>query len=155
MQESARHETINVFVYGTLLFPEITAALDIESRHSNSVKRRPAKLSGYERFTVNFRGEGDPPAIIPAENSSVVGQVLCDLTEDSLQRLDWFEDIASELYTRERESVEFLDAEHERLEVFTYVCGERIRPQLEGEWDPEVFRERDLAWYLVHVLGAT
>ena len=153
MQVSATHETINVFVYGTLLFPEITARLEIESRSSDSLIRRPAKLSGYKRFTVRFRGEGDPPAIIPAENSSVAGQVLCDITEESLQRLDWFEDIASELYTREEVCVELQDGEQESLEVLTYVCGERIRSQLNGGWDPEVFRERDLSWYLKNVLG--
>lgn len=153
MQVSDTDETIDVFVYGTLLFPEITARLGIESRSSDSLIRRPAKLFGYERFTVRFRGEGDPPAIIPAENASVSGQILCDVTHGSLQRLDWFEDVASELYTREIVRVE-VDGEVEPLKVFAYVCGERIRSELDGEWDPDVFRERSLHWYLKNVLGA-
>lgn len=149
------HEnSINVFVYGTLLFPEITDRLGIVSQ-SSSLRRERAVLRGYRRLTVKFRGNADPPAIFVDPEGSVVGDILLDITEQSLQTLDWFEDIEHHLYTRERVSVELPNQSADTpntMDVFVYVCGERIRNLLSGEWDPAYFRSNYLEWYLANVL---
>lgn len=156
-------DPINVFVYGTLLFPEITQRLRIVSRGETTVRRNLAVLRGYHRLTVEARGEADPPAIFESDAETFVeGNVLLDITEDSLQRLDWFESIADGLYTRETVTAEItpqFDKETtttgdlpQSMEVFTYVCGERIRSLLRGDWDPASFRANYLEWYLANVL---
>ena len=147
---------INVFVYGTLLFPEITQRLGIVS-HGSSLKRLPAVLRGYQRETVAARAEANPPAIFEDSGGSVAGEVLLDITTESLQRLDWFEDVEHELYTRQSVQVEVQPKEPTEkmphtMEVFTYVCGQRIRHLLNGVWDPAIFRAKHLEWYLANVL---
>lgn len=148
---------INVFVYGTLLFPEITKRLGVVSRDASTVLRKPAVLRGYKRLTVGFRGEADPPAIFKAADSFVAGEILLDITAESLQRLDWFEDIDHGLYTRESVTVGFESASESPTKphtqtVLTYVCGDKIRKLLRGDWDPQVFRAKYLEWYLANVL---
>ena len=134
----------HVFVYGTLLFDEVTTELGITSRGSETLIRREALLDGYERFTVRLQPSRNYPAIIEMENGSVRGQVLFDVTDSSLARLDQFEGIAEGFYTRDVVQVQMLGLDNERLTTwltaYVYVCGNLIRDYLDGGWDPEAFR---------------
>lgn len=134
----------HVFVYGTLLFDEVTTKLGITSRGSETLIRREALLGGYERFTVRLQPSGNYPAIIAMENASVRGQVLFDVTDASLARLDQFEGIVEGFYTREVVQVQMLGLDNERLTTwltaYVYVCGNLIRDCLDGDWDPESYR---------------
>lgn len=92
--------TTHVFVYGTLLFDEVTSRLGIQSKPNSrflqkgkgalDLIKQPAVLMGYQRFRVRLRKLGNFPAILPADGE-VSGQVLLDLTPESLIRLDNFE----------------------------------------------------------------
>ena len=142
----------NIFVYGTLLFSEITDRLGIVSNDddgnpSDKLKREKGVLLGYERFTVRLRQRGNFPAIIPSPDS-VNGQILFDLTDESLAKLDQFEGIKDGLYTREKIRVGHLLGSKASLKAETYVCGECLHEKLDGPWDPEQFRENELNWYV-------
>lgn len=145
----------SVFVYGTLLFEEVTDALQIRSRGISGeivpLKRFAAELKHYRRFTVKPGRRGAYPAIIPGEGT-VKGMVLSELTRDSLETLDAFEGIDSGLY--HREVVEVLDREHKKHKAFAYICGDAMRPHLKSDWEPEEFLKNELAWYLRHVVNA-
>ncbi|MFK7821800.1 MAG: gamma-glutamylcyclotransferase family protein [Planctomycetaceae bacterium] len=144
--------TTNVFVYGTLLFPEVTSTLGIYSIDPASGKeiqlvQQKALLNGYRRFTVRLREIGNFPAIVKAEDS-VEGSVLLRFSEGSLRRLDEFEGIEDGYYSRDEVRVQVDD---ETIPAFAYACGEPLRPHLDGPWDAEAFRVSELAWYLQNV----
>lgn len=146
-------ESINVFVYGTLLFREVTDSLGIMSNDPYTgtpipLIRRAAVLDGFERFTVQLRPRGNFPAIIRGEGS-VRGDLLKRVTPDSLQRLDYFEGIADGYYQRE---IVRLQCEGDSIDAFAYVCGDPLRQHLDGPWDADVFRDRDLSWYISEVV---
>ena len=144
----------NVFVYGTLLFSEVTDRLAIVSVDSSGkeipLRRKAASLRGFERFTVQPGRRGAYPAIVQG-SGSVEGLVLMDLSARSLHALDEFEGVDSGLYSRETVTVR-LDS-GEEMRVFAYVCGQSIRKQLSGRWSPKTFREEQLEWYLKYVVG--
>ncbi|KAH9556326.1 hypothetical protein CY35_07G020500 [Sphagnum magellanicum] len=79
----------NVFVYGTLLAPEVVSALIHRAPTSS-----PALVHDYHRHGVKDRIY---PAVSPAKGDKVYGKVLFDLTEWELEVFDMFEDIE---YTR-------------------------------------------------------
>ena len=147
------HECCNVFVYGTLLFDEVTTPLRIFSRDGRDgtevpVARRPAILDGYDRFTVRLREHGNFPGIVRG-SGTVEGHLLTAVTPESLARMDEFEGIADGYYARERVSVV---ADGESHDAFAYVCGEPLLQFLDGDWDIEVFRANDLDWYVRNVV---
>ncbi|XP_024363003.1 AIG2-like protein D isoform X3 [Physcomitrium patens] len=79
----------NVFVYGSLLAPEVLTAL---------LHRVPpaslAVVHDYHRFSIKNRIY---PAVLPSKGDKVFGKVLFDLSDQELHILDEFEDIE---YTR-------------------------------------------------------
>lgn len=77
---------MNLFVYGTLLVPEIWTRVT----GTDPSGSREAALPGYEIRRV--RGE-DFPAIFPLPGAGPVpGRVFFDLAEASVRRLDRYED---------------------------------------------------------------
>ncbi len=146
--------THSVFVYGTLLFPEVTAGLGIVSAEDGSdesvaVLSSDAVLHGYERFKVQLRKEANFPAIVSANDKSVSGRLLQQVTDESLHRMDAFEGITDSYYSRELVTVAIEEGE---VEAWTYVCGDRLRSYLDGTWDAEQFRQSELEWYLANVV---
>jgi len=147
-------DTCSVFVYGTLLFDEVTTRLRIYSRGEADetevrAARSPAVLHGYERLTVWLRDHGNFPAIVPGPGR-VDGHLLAKVTAASLARMDEFEGIADGYYSRDVVTVE---SQGRTLEAFAYVCGEPLRSFLDGPWDPDAFRGNDLAWYVRNVVS--
>ncbi len=145
--------TFDVFVYGTLLFSEVTTSLGVVSidesgSELSDVRRTDVVLPGYERFAVSLRDSANFPAIIPGDGA-VHGHLLTRVSEGSLRRLDEFEGVADGYYSREVVTVMAATGEHK---AFAYVCGAPLRSFLGGAWDPEAFRDRDLLWYLEHVV---
>ena len=120
----------NVFVYGTLLIPDIAEL--VAGIEQAGVE---AKLHGYARFEATCRRCGNPPTIIPDSNSTVQGKLYTNVTDSQLDRLDWFEDIDAGLYIREYVEVE--PARGDACDAWVYTCG----PALLGrilEWNGAV-----------------
>lgn len=136
-----------VFVYGTLLFAEVTDALGIRQAADESV---PALLPDFRRQTVRLSASGNFPAIVPAAEQSVAGRVLSLLGPDDLRVMDEFEGLDEGYYSRQ--TVRVTTSAGRTLEAFAYVCGARLRPFLAGSWDPVKFRAHDLSDYVGRIV---
>ncbi len=136
-----------LFVYGTLMFPEIRSALV-----GREFETFPADLPGYRRLAILLAGRAPVPGIVADETANVSGLVLRAVDRRSLWVFDTFEGVKGGLYRRQR--VEVQDNTGRALEVSTYVTGPAARALLRGDWDPEVFRKRHLVAYRRRVIAA-
>ena len=136
-----------LFVYGTLMFPEIRSALAGRDFETFS-----AELQGYRRLAIFLAGRAPVPGIVVDETASVSGLVLRAVDRRSLWVFDTFEGVKGGLYSRKR--VEVIDSNGRVLEVSTYVTGPGTRELLKGGWDPEAFRKHHLAAYRRRIIAA-
>ncbi|CAO2817940.1 unnamed protein product [Amaranthus hypochondriacus] len=118
----------NVFVYGSLLSDEVVHVLLNRVPVSS-----PAILPHFQRFSIKGRVY---PAILPFENSKVLGRVLTGVTNLELDILDDFED---DEYVRDSVEVTLVD-DSEKLQAYTYVWDKKDDPCLCGDWDFEKWR---------------
>lgn len=91
-------ESAGVFVYGTLLFPEVTSRLGLVSLDPLTGREIPlirhwSTLVGYERYRVKLRPVGNFPAIV-SSGDVVEGELLEHVSLKSLATMDEFEGIA-------------------------------------------------------------
>lgn len=134
-------EGADVFTYGTLLFPEVMAA--VAGRAFASL---PATLAGYARRGV--RG-AVYPAACACSGATIAGVLYLDVDATALGRLDRFE---GAMYERRRLVV--CDAGGRERDAETYVVAPDHAHRLDDtSWDPERFRREHLAAYLVRCRG--
>lgn len=125
-----------LFVYGTLLAPELRRAL-----LGRAVAGTPAELDGYACFRVRH---APYPAIAPAADATTAGELIGGLSPAELDILDDYE---SAMYRRLVVTVR--DAAGNETEAFTYVIDESAVHRLSDElWDYAAFRLRQLDRYL-------
>jgi gamma-glutamylcyclotransferase (GGCT)/AIG2-like uncharacterized protein YtfP len=125
-----------LFVYGTLLYPEVLRAVT-----GKGFASRPALLDAYERR--RFRRE-PYPGIAPAPGERTAGRVYLGVDARSLARLDAFE---GERYERRAVGVQTPDGA--RLRAFAYVVRPAHRSALApGDWDEQQFARRGRAPFL-------
>jgi len=125
-----------LFVYGTLLAPELRRALIGRNPETTT-----ATLAGYACFRVR---RAPYPAVVAQPGASTGGEVLLGLTSTELDQLDEFE---STLYQRMVTTV--LTEDGLPLEAFAYVIDDGARQRLTDEaWDYELFRSKHLHRYL-------
>ena len=117
---------MNLFAYGTLMWPEI-----LEAVAGRRLEGSPAVLEGYSRFRV----KGEPyPVVIPSPKGTVEGVLYQELTPEEFRRLDAFEGV-----------------EYNRVEIrlndrpaFVYVLSEEwrqivdFRPWIPADQEQEV-----------------
>lgn len=137
----------NLFVYGTLMFPEIRDALV-----GREFKSFPAVLEGYRRSAIVLSTRAAVAGIVAEKNASVSGLVLRSVDHKSLAAFDVFEGVKGGLYDRLKVTVK--DPDGRTVEASTYVTGPAVRDMLKGDWDPDVFRKRHLAAYRRRLLAA-
>lgn len=124
---------IDLFVYGTLLCPEIWA-LVVGPRPT----REAARLAGYRRAPV--RGEVYPGIVPAGPESFVDGAVHRGLAPALVAALDVYE---GAMYRRERVRVRLGDGATIDAEV--YVIDDAFVGCVDGDaWSLEVFRDRHL-----------
>ncbi|XP_010526283.1 PREDICTED: protein AIG2 A [Tarenaya hassleriana] len=126
----------NLFVYGGLQEPDVVRLL--LNRAPDSVS---ALLPGFHRFRLKGRVY---PAVLPSENGKIPGKVLKGLTDDELKMLDLFEDVE---YDRKTVEVVLTDTS-EKMQVETYVWGNKDDPDLYGEWDFEEWKRLHMGRFL-------
>lgn len=130
-----------LFVYGTLLFPEILRLLLGRLPGSSE-----AVLPGYHRFSIHDGADIRPyPAVFPQPASEVQGLLLHGLSPAEHAVLDAYEE---EDYMKTAVSVLQDD---QRIEASVYVWRADKRGQLRGTWSPEAFRAEHLEAYLRHL----
>jgi gamma-glutamylcyclotransferase (GGCT)/AIG2-like uncharacterized protein YtfP len=133
---SAAGAGISLFVYGTLVLPEV-----MEAVAGRAFPSRPAELPGFARFRLRDRVF---PGIAPRPGATTSG-LLCDgIGCAALELLDEFE---GDLYERLRLQVRLSGGAAEPAHV--YVIRPEHRELLTPEpWDPQHFTERHLSGYL-------
>lgn len=118
MSEKTRY----LFVYGTLMVPEVVRRL-----LGHELEMRSAKLPGYQRFRV---ADAVYPGIIEGrEEDSVSGQLLSGMSTKGWDTLDIYE---GDEYTRR--AVEVIDASGAKMIAQAYVFKD-ARFLTDEPWD--------------------
>lgn len=131
----------SLFVYGTLMFPEITYKL-----LNNHVKSQPVLLKNYKRVALEKRGsKAKGPAIFPNSDSKVQGFLLSELSFRDLEIIQRFESSAKG-YDFCQVLVELDD--ETTVKTNTYVLNKDFHKNINGEWLKEDFAKNHLEYYL-------
>ncbi|CAM6091294.1 unnamed protein product [Calypogeia fissa] len=132
----------NVFVYGSLLAPEVLTALLDRNPPSS-----PAVVKDFHRYSIKGQVY---PAVLPVKGSEVIGKVLFDLTDKELEVLDEFEDVD---YFKKTVEPTLLDTKELNISIASplkanmYVWANSQDKNLYGDWDYENWRTEHLEEY--------
>ncbi len=128
---------VDLFVYGTLQFPAVAAAVTGERLPGTR-----AVLDDFARHAVH----GAPfPGIVPRPGHAVEGVLYENVGPAARRRIDAFE---GDFYRRERVTVWRIDGGG-AVSAQTYVVRPGARSALAStDWDPEAFARR---WHDVYV----
>ena len=130
----------HLFVYGTLLFPQVMRAIT-----GRDCTGEPAALDGYARFAVRKQVF---PGIVEMPGGQVEGILYRDIGDTDFSRLDEFE---SDIYFRRQVTVSLGD--RSCIHAYTYVVASDFRHLLDDRcWDPDHFQEAHLDAYLARLL---
>ncbi|MEQ8703547.1 MAG: gamma-glutamylcyclotransferase family protein [Phaeodactylibacter sp.] len=127
-----------LFVYGTLLFPEILATLLNRVPHHIE-----STLIDHRRFAIHDGPKVRPyPAIFPEPGAVVSGHLLPDLSPRECQILDAYEGADYAKTTGQvKKAGQWTEAE-------VYIWRADKRGQLRDSWEPEYFQAHHLGTYL-------
>jgi len=131
----------HVFVYGTLLFPEILTGLT-----GRTFTEVAATLPGFRRMQVKF---GDYPAIIKADETDVQGKLILDVDARSLELLRFYEGDDYDCIEAEVQ----LDDQKVRALVFVWKNDRKLIA--EPDWNPDKFKNHFLKDYTRYVVPET
>jgi len=127
---------MNIFTYGSLMFPSVMRA--VTEQEFPSLK---ARLRDYARYEVI--GEAYP-GLTPLEGAVTEGVLYLDVDVLSVRRLDDFE---GPLYERTEIAVD--TPEGESLTAQTYVFKPQYRDRLSSdEWGAKHFEKADLLEFM-------
>lgn len=129
-----------LFVYGTLLFPEVLSI--VLDRSFTTHDYTSARLAGFRRMQFD-----DVFPVIRRDAASFVdGAIICDLSDEALRRLDFFE---SDLYVREVVEVFVNDISQK---AYVYVDS-RVGGEKDARvWNLESFRAHELPHYVANAM---
>jgi gamma-glutamylcyclotransferase (GGCT)/AIG2-like uncharacterized protein YtfP len=134
-------KTMNVFVYGTLMFDRVWSAL-IAKRY----RKIDAQLAGFKR--VGVKGEVYP-GLLKANGGTVDGVLVLDVDDADIRVLDRFE---GEFYRRSNVMVSTTD--DELLQAQTYIFRDRYRYMLGNTaWDVNNFSKSAMEVFLAEYAG--
>lgn len=130
--------TFSVFTYGTLQIPEV-----MQSVTGKNLKPVDATLSGYQRFKFKQRTF---PGVIKNNNFSIDGMLYRGVDEQSLELLDYFEDVAYERCLLD------VQVANQVEQAFVYVTRDDYKDYLsDDEWSLEEFKSKHLKLYLKRI----
>ncbi len=128
---------MNLFAYGTLMFPEVWARVLGEGHEGI-----PARLTGFKRFRIS--GEDYPGAVKSSADDFVRGIVYMSVSESDMEMLDLYE---GELYRRETVTVITDGGESVDSVIYIMTEGDDVSCD-EPDWDPEYFRRERMRNFL-------
>lgn len=131
----------HLFVYGSLLFPELVEKLT--GKRFNSV---PAILQGYRRLAIK---ECDYPAIITEAASEVKGILLLNVDKESMRLLTFYE---GRDYVES--NVEVI-SEKQNYNATAFVWDNDASFLENFDWDQNSFKENSLSFYIDRVAPET
>lgn len=128
---------MNLFAYGTLMFPEIwERVVGGEFRHV------PATVHGFSVYRA--AGQLFPVMVAAGEHDSVAGIVVYDLTAAELATLDDYE---SNIYERIDVSAVLADGRIEQAQAYLLPVAMRHLASREA-WTADWFRREAMAAYM-------
>jgi gamma-glutamylcyclotransferase (GGCT)/AIG2-like uncharacterized protein YtfP len=123
-----------VFVYGLLTLPEVVYA--ITGKH---YAMQQASLADHKSYGVSQQpGETPIPALTHSPGYVQHGQLLLDVYPAELEKLDFFEELDSGLYLRQKVRVQ---SSGQWLDAWCYTAGPALVPYLAGEWSVQQVSE--------------
>lgn len=126
----------NLFVYGSLMFPEVRHRL-VSVRHT----LLSATLADYQRYQLIRETY---PGLIPQQGQQVQGRLILGLTLKELVALDRFE---GKFY--QRIAVEVVDDADTSHAAEVYLFRRQYRHKLsEHVWDAEAFAKQHLQTFI-------
>ena len=131
----------HLFIYGTLLFPELVEKLTGKRFYSI-----PAILKGYKRFAVKGC---DYPAIIADIKFDVHGVLLLNVDEKSMGLLTYYE---GRDYVKSK--VEVI-SEKQNYDAVAFVWANDIAFLEDFDWNHKSFKENSLSFYIDRVAPET
>lgn len=105
----------NLFAYGSLCREEVVRRL-----LGRVPKKVGAKLRGYARRELLAFPY---PFVVEERGSKVEGVLYLGVSENELEKLDWYEDVEEGLYARKAVLVE---SEEELVSAYVYVAGPKL-----------------------------
>jgi gamma-glutamylcyclotransferase (GGCT)/AIG2-like uncharacterized protein YtfP len=133
--------TMNIFVYGTLMFDRVWSAL-IAKRY----RKIDAQLAGFKRVCVT--GEVYP-GLLKADGGIVDGVLVLDVDDTDIRLLDRFE---GKFYRRSDVMVSAKDGR--LLQAQTYIFRDRYRYMLgNAAWDVNNFSNSAMEAFLAQYAG--
>ena len=138
---------MNLFVYGTLLFPEIRELVG-----GREFRAEPAYINGYRVLQVR---DATFPGLLKSglETDQADGEILLDLSPSELARFDAYED---SFYVRENVEVKFTDHDsRSEEEAMVYVVPKRLASTVltEEPWTRDWFDKHHRAEFFARISG--
>lgn len=131
----------HLFVYGSLLFPEIREGLT-----GKSFQTADAVLYGFKRHAV---AGADYPAIVAHPSANVNGKIVFDVDKTAMQAIAFYE---GDQYKTLRVKLLYENAE---LEVLVFVWNLEHDDLEEHDWNEHGFEQESLPFYLAEVVPET
>ncbi|WP_340112232.1 gamma-glutamylcyclotransferase family protein [Maribellus mangrovi] len=131
----------HVFVYGTLLFPEI-----LEGLTGRSFETKDAELKNFKRLRVAM---GDYPAIVEEESQLVKGKLVLDVDARSLELLRFYE--GDDYDCRELE----VSLDGKKILALVFVWNAEAELLTGPDWNIENFEKHYLNDYIRFVIPET
>ena len=123
-----------VFVYGLLTLPEVVYAIT-----GQRYTMQPASLADHKSYGLSQQpGDTPVPALTSCPGHLQHGQVLLDVLAAELDKLDFFEELDSGLYLRQKVRVQ---SSGQWLDAWCYTAGPALVPYLAGEWSVQQVSE--------------
>ncbi len=131
-----------LFVYGTLLFPEIQFAL-----LNKQIEGIPAILNGYKAVTTSYGiFNSDYPILKESINDKVDGMVLSSISKKDMEIIKFFEGSTFKLHTL----CVLIEGVEEMLSTFVHNGIGNI--EYGPEWDKDVFSVEHLDLYISTII---
>jgi hypothetical protein len=116
-----------VFVYGLLTLPEVAYAIT-----GKQFAMQQASLADHKSYGLSQQpGDTPIPALTVSPGHLQPGQVLLGVLPADLEKLDFFEELDSGLYLRQKVRVQSAGL---WLDAWCYMVGPALVPYLAGEW---------------------
>ncbi len=130
-----------VFIYGSLLFPEITKKLT-----GKSFKTSPAILKGYKMYCVKGC---DYPAIIRENGTFTNGKIMRNVNETDILKMSFFEGDEYEI----KKLRVLINGKSEI--ALAFVWAKEIENLENKKWDFQEFEKNSLEYYINEVIPET
>lgn len=126
----------NVFVYGSLMEPQVWEAVTGASVHMFD-----ATVFDHARYKIE---DALYPAMVAEPGKEVRGKLVLDVTPEQLDRLNSFEGVGPDVDLGEYEfSPIRVICQGDEIDANTYLASPQLAERLSPEeWDPDFFRLR-------------